>query len=319
MLQQKVPSYNQLKQEILRHDSAAHTHTSAAAAHHGFTLPHLTIEQLAMYGLSVVGALIILIVGWTIANLVSRWIKKWMGSRKRFDATLTPIIADTVKIVIIGVTIIMVLKRFGIQTASLIALIGSIGIGVGLALQGTLSDIAAGMMLLSLRPFNAGDAVDLNGTVGVIDEIGLFVTEMHTYDGVYMTLPNSKVWGNQIQNYYRNETRRIDLTIRIHRDSNIDKAMSIITEIAQSDERVLKEPELLVAVRELNESSIDILVRPWTAPGDWWRTQLDMKKRIKERFDEEGIIIPFPQRDIHLPENGNGASQENKEATKELS
>ncbi len=310
MLQQKVPSYNQLKQEILWHDSAAHT--SAAPAHHALTLPHLTIEQLAMYGLDVVGALVILIVGWTIANLASRWIKKWLGESKEFDGTLTPLIADTLKIVILAITIIMVLKRFGIQTASLIALIGSIGIGVGLALQGTLRDIAAGLLLLTHRPFNRGDAVNLNGSLGVIDKIGLFITEMHTYDGVYMTLPNSTVWGNQIQNYYRNDTRRIDLTIRIHRDSNIDKAINIIQEIAKADKRVLKEPELLVAVRDLSESSIDILVRPWTEPGDWWRTQLDMKKRIKERFDEEGIIIPFPQRDIHLPENGNGASHENK-------
>jgi small conductance mechanosensitive channel len=311
MFSQKIPSYKQLLHKILRHDSLAADKT--ANGHHGLALPHLTIAKLADYAFEVVAALVILIVGWAVANLVSRWLKSWMSGRKHFDPTLAPIIADIIKIIILVITIIMVLSKFGVQTASLIALVGTIGIGVGLALQGTLSDIAAGMMLLSLRPFNAGDAVDLNGNIGVIEKIGLFITELHTYNGVYMTIPNSKVWGNSIKNYYRKDSRRIDLTIRIHRDSNIDKAIEIITEIANNDQRVLKDPELLVAVRNLSESSIDVLVRPWTAPGDWWRTQLDMYKSIKERFDEAGITIPFPQRDVHFYDNKAGAIEGNKE------
>lgn len=280
------------------------------------SLSNITLQKLAEYGLHVVGALIILVVGWIIANFLSRWLKKWLSNKKKFDATLAPIVADTLKIVILAVTFIMVLTRFGVQTASLVAIIGSIGIGVGLALQGTLSDIAAGLMLLSMRPFNSGDAVNLNGTVGVIDKIGLFITELHTYNGVYMTIPNATIWNNKIKNYSRNDTRRIDLTIRIHRDEDIDKAISIIEEIANNDERVLKEPELLVAVRNLSESSIDILVRPWTTPDNWWRTQLDMKKTIKERFNEEGIIIPYPQRDLHFPEQNGQLSESNKEVVK---
>src|SRR5699024_10688192 len=211
-----------------------------------------------------------------------------------------PIIADIVKVVIIAITLIMVLNQFGVQTASLVALVGSVAIAIGLALQGTLSNIASGIMLLLHRPFNTGDAVNLNGSVGVIEKIGLFMTELHTYNGVYMTLPNSTVWGNKIQNYSRKDSRRIDLTYRIGREEDMDKAMKIIEEIAANDERILAEPELLIAIRNLSENSIDILVRPWTRPGDWWRTQLDMNKRVKERFDEAGITIPYPQRDVHL-------------------
>lgn len=281
-----------------------------------FSLTHLTIQKLAEYGLNVVAALIILVVGWIVANLLSRWLSKWLANREKFDATLAPIIADTIKIVVLAITIIMVLTRFGVQTASLVAIVGSIGIGVGLALQGTLSDIAAGLMLLSLRPFSAGDAVDLNGTIGVIDKIGLFITEMHTYNGVYMTMPNSKIWKNKIKNYYRNNSRRISLKFRIHRDSNMDKALSIVEEIARNDERVLEEPALYSAISNLNENSVEVLLRPWTKPGDWWQTQLALRKRIKERFDEEGIVIPYPQRDLHFPEQNGKFPESNKEVVK---
>jgi small conductance mechanosensitive channel len=307
MLQQK--SLNQLLQHKPAQHAAKQTHAPL------ISLKHLTFEQLAHYGLEVLGALVILIVGWTVANLVARWLKNWLG-KKNFDATLAPIIADTIKVLILAITLIMVLRRFGVQTASLIALLGSVAIGVGLALQGTFSDIASGILLLTIRPFNAGDAVHLNGDYGVIDKIGLFITELHTYNGVYWTMPNSIIWKNQIQNYSRRANRRIDLTIPIHRDSDIDKAMRVITEIAEADERVLKDPALLVAVRGLSESSIDILVRPWTVPGDWWATQLAMYESIKKRFDEEGIILAYPKQDIHFTNQMNGTSPENKETIK---
>jgi small conductance mechanosensitive channel len=307
MLQQK--SLNNLLQHKTAQHAAKQTHAPL------ISLKHLTFEQLAHYGLEVLGALVILIVGWTVANLVARWLRSWLG-KKKFDATLVPIVADTIKIMILAITFIMVLRRFGVQTASLIALLGSVAIGIGLALQGTFSDIASGILLLTIRPFNTGDAVHLNGDYGVIDKIGLFITELHTYNGVYWTMPNSIIWKNQIQNYSRRPNRRIDLTIPIHRDSDIDKAMRVITEIAEADERVLKDPALLVAVRGLSESSIDILVRPWTAPGDWWRTQLDMYESIKKRFDEEGIILAYPKQDIHFTNQMNGTSPENKETIK---
>ncbi|HLR76438.1 MAG TPA: mechanosensitive ion channel domain-containing protein [Balneolaceae bacterium] len=278
------------------------------------TMQQTVVEELTKYGLDLIGALVILIVGWALANLISRWLKQTLTNRKRVDDTLTPIIADIVKVVIIAITLIMVLNQFGVQTASLVALVGSVAIAIGLALQGTLSNIASGIMLLLHRPFNTGDAVNLNGSVGVIEKIGLFMTELHTYNGVYMTLPNSTVWGNKIQNYSRKDSRRIDLTYRIGREEDMDKAMKIIEEIAANDERILAEPELLIAIRNLSENSIDILVRPWTRPGDWWRTQLDMNKRVKERFDEAGITIPYPQRDVHLFDKTvqNGSLEKNK-------
>jgi small conductance mechanosensitive channel len=310
MYLQKLPNtFKHLQQK------AAQQAANQPPGHH-FSLQQLTLDKLVHYGLEVVGALVILVVGWTLANLVARWLKKWLGDKEHFDPTLVPVIADTIKVVILAITIIMVLSRFGVQTASLVALVGSLAIGIGLALQGTFSDIASGILLLTIRPFNSGDAVHLNGDYGVIDKIGLFITEMHTYNGVYWTMPNSIIWKNQIQNYSRRANRRIDLTIPIHRDSDMDKAMRVITEIAEADERVLKDPALLVAVRGLSESSIDILVRPWTAPGDWWATQLAMYESIKKRFDEEGIILAYPKRDLHFSDQKNGAPPENKETAK---
>lgn len=252
------------------------------------------------YGLNVLGALVVLIAGWIISRWASKRVERFSSRSERIDETLSPIFVKGVKITIMTITVLIVLGQFGVETASILALLGTIGLAIGLALQGTLSNIASGIMLLVLRPFNVGDTVDIAGTQGVVDEIGLFVTEMHSFDNVAITMPNSKVWGGKIENYTQNSTRRVDLEFGIGYDDDMDKAMEIIKEVLNNDERILAEPEPLIAIGTLADSSVNIRVRPWTQTENVWPLRYDLIKRIKERFDEEDITIPYPQRDIHM-------------------
>jgi small conductance mechanosensitive channel len=264
------------------------------------------IPILVDYGLEVIGAIVILILGWAAANWFARRVEKFTDRSPKIDATLAPIFVKGTKIIVIIVTVLAVLNQFGVETASIIAVLGTIGLAIGLALQGTLSNFASGIMLLVLRPFEVGDAVVVGNTSAVVDEIGLFVTQMHTFDNIYVVFPNTKVWGDKIENYTRNSTRRVDMEFGIHYDDNMDKAMTIIKEVVGNDERVLAEPEPLIAVGTLAESSVNIRVRPWAQIENVWPLRYDLTKRIKERFDEAGITIPFPQRDVHhFTENGN--------------
>lgn len=255
---------------------------------------------LVKYGLSIIGAIAILIVGLIVARWAGKRVEHALKRSKRFDDTVTPLLAKAVRIVIVAVTILAVLNRFGVETASLIAVLGTVGLAIGLALQGTLSNIASGIMLLVLRPFSVGDTVDIGSTSGVVEEIGLFVTEMHTFDNVAITMPNSKVWGNEIRNYTRNDKRRVDMEFGIAYDDDMDKAMGIVKEVLAADDRVLEEPEPLIAIGNLGDSAVVIRVRPWTQTANVWPLRYDITKRIKERFDEENISFPFPQRDVHL-------------------
>lgn len=258
------------------------------------------------YGLDLVGAILILIVGWIIANWVQKRVIRAGRKSEKLDETLTTIFARTAKVVIMVVVVIAVLQQFGVQTASLLAVVGAAGLAVGLAWQGTLSDIAAGIMILIMRPFKIGDAVEVAGTSGVIDEIGLVLTRMHTFDNIAIYMPNSDIWGSKIMNYTTNDIRRLDMVFGFGYDDNIDQAMQIAKEVIEADERVLEDPAPLIAVSELADSSVNIIVRPWTAKENYWPLKYEITKRIKERYDEAGISIPYPQRDVHLfRENGN--------------
>lgn len=257
------------------------------------------------YGLDLVGAILILIVGWIIANWVQKRVIRAGRKSEKLDETLTTIFARTAKVVIMVVVVIAVLQQFGVQTASLLAVVGAAGLAVGLAWQGTLSDIAAGIMILIMRPFKIGDAVEVAGTSGVIDEIGLVLTRMHTFDNIAIYMPNSDIWGSKIMNYTTNDIRRLDMVFGFGYDDNIDQAMQIAKEVIEADERVLDDPAPLIAVSELADSSVNIIVRPWTAKENYWPLKYEITKRIKERYDEAGISIPYPQRDVHLF-RGNG-------------
>lgn len=252
------------------------------------------------HGLSVLGAIIILITGFIVAGWAARKVTKKAKKSEKLDDTLIPILGQVTRALILIITILAVLSQFGVETTSIVAVLGASALAVGLALQGTLSNVAAGVMLLVLRPFRVGDVVNIGEILGVVDEIGLFTTEMHSFDNIGISMPNSRVWGNEIKNLSRFDTRRVDMVFGIGYSDDMDKAMKIIKEILDEDERVLKDPEPLIAVSNLGDSSVDFIVRPWTERDNVWPLRYDITKKVKERFDENDISIPFPQRDIHL-------------------
>ncbi len=261
---------------------------------------HYYIEQAVTYGVSIVGALVILIVGWITARLISNFVRNKIKAREAVDPTIAEFAADLTRYVILAFVIIAVLNQFGIQTASLIAIFGAAGLAIGLAMQGTLSDLASGVMLLIFRPFKIGDYVEAGGQAGTIHSISLFVTKFNTPDNVHIIAPNSDVWGSAVKNYSHNDTRRVDIVVGIAYDANIDQAMNAARDVMISDARTLDDPEPFVAVSELADSSVNLVLRVWCSKADYWPVKFDLTKTIKERLDAEEIEIPFPQRTVHL-------------------
>lgn len=258
------------------------------------------VPLLVEYGLKVLGAIFVLVVGWTIAGWLSKKVRRQCEKSETIDATLTPLLAKITKILGLTVVAIFVLNMVGIQTASLVAVLGAAGLAIGLAWQGTLADVASGVMLLVMRPFNVGDSVDIGGVSGTVKEIGLVTTKMNTFDNVAIVLPNSNVWGNNIKNMSTNDTRRLDMVIGFGYDDNIDHAMETVKAVLDGDDRILEDPAPQIAVSELGGSSVNIIVRPWTKKEDYWTLKFDLTKRIKERFDEEGINFPYPSQDVYI-------------------
>ena len=252
------------------------------------------------YGLDVLGALAILIAGTFVAGWARRNVLRVLNRAPRVDETLKPVLANIVRYAILVFVLIAVLAQFGVQTTSIIALLGAAGLAVGFSLQGTLQNIAAGIMLLFLRPFRVGDYVDAEGLSGTINEIGLFTTQMRTYDGIYLEVPNGQLWNRAILNYSRVEARRLDIVVGISYDADIDKAQNALLDLMTSDERANAEPEPQVTVKELGDSSVNLNLRCWAKPDDYWGLLFDLNKAVKLRLDAEGISIPFPQRDVHI-------------------
>ncbi|NBC96775.1 MAG: mechanosensitive ion channel [Deinococcus-Thermus bacterium] len=252
----------------------------------------------------VVAAIVILLVGWLIAGWASGAVRRAGERSDRFDRTLTSVFVRLVRWGILAITLVAVLGRFGVQTTSIIAVLGAAGLAIGLALQGALSNVAAGVMILGLRPFRLGDAVDIGGTLGTVDEIGLFATKLTTFDGVVVHQPNSNIWGSEIKNYSQAQLRRVDIPVGIGYGDDVAKAMEIAQGVLDAEERILDEPATLIAVDALGDNAVNVLIRGWTQPGDFFATKLDLTRRIKEAFDDAGIGIPFPQRDLHLIQDG---------------
>lgn len=265
----------------------------------GFDASRLT-ELWVQYGLNVVGAILILIVGWVVAAWVSRLARAGLSRSGRVDTTVSVVLSRAVRWLILAFTLVAVLNRFGVQTTSIVALLGAAGLAIGLALQGTLANVAAGIMVLMLRPFRLGDAVDIGGTGGTVEDIGLFTTRITTFDGVVVHVPNGQVWGEKIQNYTQAGKRRYDLVVGIGYGDDIGKALNAMRAVVSSDERVLADPEAMYVVTELGDSAVNVMARYWTAPEDYWNARFELTRAVKERFDAEGINIPFPQRDLHL-------------------
>jgi small conductance mechanosensitive channel len=252
-------------------------------------------------------AIVLVIAGLVAASWLSRLVRRLAADNARLDRTMAPALAAIVRYSILTLIFVAVLGQLGVQTTSLLAALGAIGLAIGLAMQGTLSNIAAGFMLLWLRPFNVGEYVD-NGTVaGTVTEIGLFATTLDTFDGLYRFVPNSDLWNSPLVNYTRNPTRMTDMAIGIAYDAEIARAREIMLELARSDQRVVAEPEPLVFLDDLGDSAVVLKYRVWIRTADYWPTQRHLIEETKRRFDAAGIEIPFPQRVVHM--QGNGAPE----------
>lgn len=261
--------------------------------------PNTLVPILTQWGLKIVGAVIVLIIGRMVAGIIRSSVRKAM-IKAEVDATLIPFVASLVYYLTMAVVFIAVLSLFGIQTTSLIAVLGAAGLAIGLALQGTLSNFAAGVMLLIFRPFKVGDLVEVGGITGKVVAVRIFSTVLKTGDNVMITVPNSQTWGGTIKNYDGFDTRRIDLIMGIDYGDDIQVAMETIRRIVAEHEGVLAEPAPQIAVAELGASSVDLVVRPWCAGADYWNVRFDLTRQLKEGLEAAGCSFPFPQQDVHM-------------------
>lgn len=256
------------------------------------------IDLIQSYGLPLVWAIIIFIVGRIVARIISNTVGKMM-SKANVDETLIKFAKNMIYIALMIFVILAALGKLGIETTSFAAIIAAAGLAIGLSLQGTLGNFAAGVMLILFRPFKVGDFVEAGGVAGIIEEIQIFSTKMRSGDNKEITVPNGQIIGSTITNYSAKDTRRVDLVIGVGYDDDLKKVRAVLEEILNSDERVLKDPEPTIGVLELGDSSVNFAVRPWVKSGDYWPTLFALQENIKIRFDDEGISIPYPQQDVH--------------------
>lgn len=250
------------------------------------------------YGIRIVGAIVILIVGRIVAGIVAKAIRK-SCDKGSVDPTLATFFARMGHVTIIIFAVLAALAKFGVQTASFVAVLGAAGFAVGFALQGSLSNFAAGVMLLAFRPFKIGDFIDAGGTAGSVKEIGLFTTTLATPDNVKVIVPNGGIFGGTIKNFAGYDTRRVDLVVGIGYGSDIQRSIEVMEGLVKSDSRILPDPAHQIAVSELADSSVNFVLRVWVKGSDYWGVKFDLTRAIKESFDQNNIEIPFPQRVVH--------------------
>jgi small conductance mechanosensitive channel len=253
----------------------------------------------AEYGLQVVGAVATLIIGTWIAKIISKYVGKTL-KKKDIDETLSKFLVSLVKIGLIAFVIISAAAQIGIQTASFVAVIGAVGLAIGFALQGSLSNLAAGVMLIIFKPVKVGDYIEGGGSTGVVESVGIFVTTLVTVDNKVVYVPNATLTSGNITNYTVKDTRRVDMVFGISYSDDIDKARSAINEVINANSKILKEPKPAILVSALGDSSVNFNVRPWVNTADYWDVYFDVTEQIKKKFDEQKISIPFPQRDVHI-------------------
>ncbi|HBA35263.1 MAG TPA: mechanosensitive ion channel protein MscS [Gammaproteobacteria bacterium] len=263
------------------------------AALHAYVIP---------WGINILFALVIFIIGRIVARTITNVISKLFG-KAGWDQILINFVSSIIYTLLLLVVVIASLNQLGVDTTSLIALIGAAGLAVGLALQGTLQNFAAGVMLIIFRPFKEGDFVEAGGSTGVVESITIFTTMMRTGDNKQIIVPNGQIYGGTITNYSTKPTRRIDMVFGIGYDDDIKKAKEILERIIAEDQRILSDPAPLVAVGELADSSVNFNVRPWVNSGDYWPVYFDLNEKVKLTFDAEGISIPYPQMDLHMPKS----------------
>ena len=258
---------------------------------------------LAQYWLRVVGAIIIFVVGRWLAKVISKLVGKAM-TKAKVDETLTSFAQHLCHIALLIFVVIAAIANLGVETGSFAVVVGAAGLAIGFALQGSLANFAAGVMLILFKPFKVGDFVELAGIAGTVKEIQIFNTILNSPDNVRVIIPNGQVTSSNIMNYTVNGTRRIDLVMGVSYDDDLKKAQQIIERVLAEDSRILKDPPPMVAVSELGDSSVDFVVRPWVKAADYWDVRFDTTRRLKVALDENGITIPYPQYEILMKSAG---------------
>ena len=261
-------------------------------------IDYLSINAIDLAG-NIIVALIIFYGGRWIVGLVVGALRKVM-QRQEVDKTLETFVCNLVRMALLVVVIIAAISALGIQTASFIAIFGAAGLAVGLALQGSLSNFAAGVLIVLFRPYKVGDFVEAAGIAGVIEQVQILTTIMKTGDNKQIIVPNSQIMDSIITNYSANDTRRVDMVVGVSYDDDLDKVRKTVEELVAADDRILDEPACTIAVSELADSSVNFVVRPWVKTADYWGVMFDLTEAIKKRFDQDGISFPFPQQDVHL-------------------
>ena len=250
-------------------------------------------------GINVISAIVIFFVGKWIVNLVVKGLMKAM-QKGDMDITLRRFVSNLARMLLMLFVIIAAIHQLGIQTASLIALLGAAGLAVGLALQGSLSNFAAGVLIVLFRPYKVGDWIEGGGVSGAVEEVQILTTVLKTGDNKRVIIPNSQIMGTTITNYSANDTRRVDLVVGVSYSDDLDKVRKELESLVAADDRILKDPAVTIAVSELADSSVNFVLRPWVKTADYWGVYFDLTEAIKKRFDEVGISIPFPQQDVYI-------------------
>ena len=257
------------------------------------------VELVQSYGLPLIWAIVVFIVGRTVARIITKVVAKMM-TRANIDETLVKFTKTVVYIALMIFVILASLGKLGIETTSFAAILAAAGLAIGLSLQGTLSNFASGFMLILFRPFKVGDFVEAGGVSGVVEEIQIFSTKMRSADNKEITVPNGQIIGSTITNYSAKATRRVDLVVGVSYNDDLKKVRAVLEDILAKDERILKDPAPTIGVSELADSSVNFVVRPWVKSGDYWPVLFDTQETVKLRFDAEGISIPYPQQDLHI-------------------
>ncbi|UVI39718.1 mechanosensitive ion channel family protein [Qipengyuania spongiae] len=262
------------------------------------TIPEQVFLWLRLNMMDIVGAFAVLVIGLLVAGILSRWARKALSRSSHLDPTVAHFLANLVKYALWALVLVTVLGQFGVQTTSILAALGGMALAVGLALQGTLSNVASGVMILVQKPFRVGEAITVGNITAVVQDIGLFTTELKQFDGLFVMIPNSELWNQPIVNFHRHPTRRFELIVGIGYDDSMAQAREELLALAQADERVLADPAPQSFVSSLDDSSVGIGLRVWCATGDYMALSWELTEKAKARFDAVGISIPFPQREI---------------------
>lgn len=256
-------------------------------------------DLLVQYGVNIISAILILFVGNIVVKAIANSVAKLLA-KKKMDKAVIEFIHGLVRYLLFVIVLIAALGRVGVQTASVVAVIGAAGLAIGLALQGSLSNFAAGVLIVAFRPFKSGDYVEIGGVAGSVNSIQIFQTILTTPDNKMVVVPNGSVIGSPITNYSHHNTRRIDHVIGVSYGADLQKTKAVITKVLEADERILKNPGIQIGVSALADSSVNFVVRPWVKTADYWDVYFDTLQAIKEALDAEGIEIPFPQMDVHV-------------------